>query len=109
MEERDTVKRPLSEAELRSLIGDRDVTPFLSTRNELDRERGMKTNPPSREEAAALMAAHPNLLKRPLLVVGEEIVFGFDEAAYRRLLAGGGPGRPGGVSQWPRLRSHGSR
>jgi Spx/MgsR family transcriptional regulator len=88
-EERDTAKKPLTRPEIEALVGSREVTPFLSTRNELYRERGMKANPPSREQAIALMAEHPNLMRRPLLVAGEEIVFGFDEEAYRRLIAGG--------------------
>jgi arsenate reductase-like glutaredoxin family protein len=76
-------KSPLSEAELRDLIGDQDVTPFLNTRNEMYRERGMKENPPSRDEAIALMAENANLIKRPLLVDSEGTLFGFDEDAYR--------------------------
>jgi arsenate reductase (glutaredoxin) len=86
--ERDLSSRPLSEPELRALVGERDVTPFLNSRNELYRERGMKTSPPSRDEAIRLMSEHPNLIRRPLLVTEDEIVYGFDEAAYRRLLAG---------------------
>jgi arsenate reductase-like glutaredoxin family protein len=46
----------------------------------------MKDNPPSRAEALELMAAHPNLIKRPILVKGAEIVLGFDEAAMSPLL-----------------------
>lgn len=76
-------KAPLSEPELRDLIGERDVTPFLNTRNEMYRERGMKSSPPSKDEAIALMAENANLIKRPLLVDPEGILFGFDEAAYR--------------------------
>jgi len=81
-------KQPLSEAELRALAGERDVLPFLSTRNEVYRERNLKANPPSREEAVALMAAHPNLLRRPLLLADDEVLFGFDEKAYRQALLG---------------------
>jgi arsenate reductase-like glutaredoxin family protein len=78
-------RRPLSLQELDVLVGERDVTTFLNPRNELYRERGMKEHPPSREEALVLMAEHPNLIRRPLLVTDREILFGFDEAAYRRL------------------------
>ena len=46
----------------------------------------MKENPPSRAEALELMAAHPNLIKRPILVKGGEIVLGFQEEAMRGLL-----------------------
>ena len=65
-------------AELESLIGSRDYRQFLNTRNELYRERGMKENPPSREDALRLMSRHPNLIKRPILVKDDEIHLGLD-------------------------------
>jgi arsenate reductase (glutaredoxin) len=68
----------LSVEELDRLIGSRDHLPFLNARNELYREREMKERPPSREEALQLMAAHPNLIKRPLLVDGKKVIFGFN-------------------------------
>lgn len=37
----------------------------------------MKEDPPSREEAIRLMAAHPNLIKRPILVKGKNVLLGF--------------------------------
>jgi arsenate reductase-like glutaredoxin family protein len=46
----------------------------------------MKDHPPSRAEALELMAAHPNLIKRPILVKGGEIVLGFQEAEIERML-----------------------
>jgi len=46
----------------------------------------MKANPPPRAEALAMMAAHPNLIKRPILVKGSEIVLGFQEEEMRGLL-----------------------
>jgi arsenate reductase-like glutaredoxin family protein len=67
----------LSVEQLENLIGKRDYLLFLNTRNEIYRERKMKDNPPSREEAIRLMAEFPNLIKRPLLVKGSEILFGF--------------------------------
>jgi arsenate reductase-like glutaredoxin family protein len=77
------LNRGLSEAEIDRLIGERDYKLFLNTRNELYRERGMKESPPSRAEAIRLMAAHPNLIKRPILVNGKKIALGFDEPAFR--------------------------
>jgi arsenate reductase (glutaredoxin) len=71
----------LSVAELEKLIGARDYREFLNTRNELYRERGMKENPPPREEALCLMSENPNLIRRPILVKGNRIVLGFDEEA----------------------------
>ena len=68
------------------LIGKRDYRSFLNSRNELYRERKMKDNPPSRAEALKLMAAHPNLIKRPILVKRGEMVLGFQEAEIERML-----------------------
>jgi Spx/MgsR family transcriptional regulator len=78
----------LTEAQIDALIGKRDYTKFLNFRNELYRERKMKTNVPSRAEAIQLMSQHPNLIRRPLLVKGSRIAIGFDEAEFRELSAG---------------------
>ncbi len=86
LESRDLDKERLSEAELEELIGDRDYKEFLNTRNELYRTRNMKEHPPSRAEAVKLMAKEPNLIRRPVVLRGSQMVLGFDEEAYRKLL-----------------------
>ena len=68
------------------MIGSRDYKAFLNTRNELYRERNMKENPPPRADALKLMAANPNLIKRPILRKGGRIVLGFDAAEMEKLL-----------------------
>lgn len=85
VQEREINASPLTQAELDLLVGPRDHTLFLNTRNELYRAKKMKQAPPSRAEALALIAAEPNLLKRPLLVRGDRIVFGFDEEGFSAL------------------------
>ena len=82
---RDLDKQRLSEAELDKLIGNWDYKQFLNSRNELFRKRKMKEHPPTRTEAIKLMAKEPNLIRRPLVVRGADILFGFDEQAYRKL------------------------
>ena len=82
---RDLDKQPLSESELDKLIGNRDHKLFLNTRNDLYRERNMGEKPPTRAEAIKLMSKTPNLIRRPLLVSGSQIIIGLDEAAYRIL------------------------
>lgn len=74
------------ETELDELIGDRDDKEFLNPRNELYRPRNMKDRPPSRAEAIRLMAREPNLIRRPVATRGAQIVVGFDEEAYRKLV-----------------------
>ena len=86
LESRDLDKQPLSEKELDELIGARDYQPFLNPRNELYRERNMAEKTPLRAEAIRLMSRNPNLIKRPVVIRGDQIVLGLDETAYRRLL-----------------------
>ena len=71
---------------MHALIGDRDYKMFLNTRNELYREKNMKESPPSRAEAIALMAKNPNLIKRPILVKGKQILLGFNPDEMRKML-----------------------
>ena len=82
---RDLGKDRLSVAELDEIIGKRDHRMFLNTRNELYRARKMGQNPPSRDEALKLMAAEPNLIRRPVVLRGSEIVLGYDEDALKHL------------------------
>ena len=85
MASRDLGKERLTEKELDELIGDRDYREFLNTRNDLYRKRKMKEKPPTRTEAVKLMAKEPNLIRRPIVVRGSQIVLGLDEEAYRKL------------------------
>jgi len=84
MEFRDLGKERLSSEELEKLIGDGDHTQFLNTRNELYRRTNMKGNPPSRKEAIQMMAAEPNLIRRPVILAGGRIVLGFDKDGIDR-------------------------
>ena len=87
LELRDLGKQRLSAKEIDALIGDRDYRKFLNPRNEVYRRRKMGKNPPTRAEALRLMAAEPNLIRRPVVVCGSEIIAGFDEEALRRAAA----------------------
>ena len=87
LELRDLDKQRLSAEELDALIGSRDYKLFLNTRNEMYRKRKMAEKPPSRAEALKLMAANPNLIRRPVVIRGGRIVFGYDEPALKKLVA----------------------
>jgi len=82
---RDLAKERLSAAELEKLIGRRDHTEFLNTRNELYRRGDMKEEPPTRKAAIRLMAREPNLIRRPVIVRGARVVLGFDKEGINRL------------------------
>jgi arsenate reductase (glutaredoxin) len=85
LELRDLDKERLSAAELDQLIGERDHREFLNPRNELYRERNMKEHPPSRAEALKFMAAEPNLIRRPVVIAGKQIILGYDEEKLKAL------------------------
>jgi arsenate reductase (glutaredoxin) len=85
-EEREYGKNPFSEKELRELIGNDPIEPFLNTRTPLYRERNMKQKPPSKDEAIKLMLKDPNLLKRPVIIKGKKKLTGFNEAEIKELL-----------------------
>ncbi len=86
LDSRDLDKERLSEAELDKLIAARDYKQFLNPRNELYRTKNMKEKPPTRAEAIRLMAETPNLIRRPVVIRGNQIVLGFDEKDFKKLL-----------------------
>jgi len=55
---------------------------YVSTRSPVFRERPL---PRSKKEAIDLMMKNPNLIKRPILIKGAKVIFGFDKDAYQRL------------------------
>ena len=85
-EEREYGKTPFTEKELREIIGDSPIEPFLSTRTPLYKERNMKQKPPSKDEAIKLMLKDPNLLKRPVIIKGKQKLTGFNEADVKQFL-----------------------
>lgn len=52
---------------------------FVSTRSPVFKTRAL---PATKAEAIDLMVQNPNLIKRPVLVAGTRVVFGFDKKAY---------------------------
>ena len=41
--------------------------------------------PKSKKEAIALMLDNPNLIRRPILIKGSKVIFGFDKDQYGKL------------------------
>jgi arsenate reductase-like glutaredoxin family protein len=55
---------------------------FVSLRSPVFKERPL---PKSKKEAIELMMENPNLIRRPILIQGAKVIFGFDKAAYEEL------------------------
>ena len=53
---------------------------FVSTRSPVFKERKL---PRSKKEAIDLMMENPNLIKRPILIRGSKVIFGFDKERFK--------------------------
>jgi len=85
LEEHDLGIDRLTAEQLDALIGTGNYLDFLNPRNEMYRQRKMKEHPPVRDEALKLMAQEPNLIRRPIVIRGGQMVLGYDEEGLRRL------------------------
>jgi arsenate reductase-like glutaredoxin family protein len=54
----------------------------VSRRSPVWKERSL---PATKQKAIDLMLEQPNLIKRPILVAGSRVIFGFDTAQYEAL------------------------
>ena len=55
---------------------------FVSTRSPVFKERPL---PASKKEAIAMMIENPNLIRRPIMIKGSRVIFGFDKDRYAKL------------------------
>ncbi len=85
LEIRDIINTPPTKEFLLQHIDPEDVGEYLNPRSPIYRERFMNDKPPSREEAIRFMRIDPNLIKRPVLIQGDQVVFGFDNVVYDEL------------------------
>ena len=77
----DINKTPPSREFLEKHIDKERFLDFVSTRSPVFKERPL---PKSKKEAIDLMMDNPNLIRRPILVRGSKVTFGFDKDAYER-------------------------
>jgi arsenate reductase (glutaredoxin) len=78
----DINKEPPSREFLEKHIDPDRFLDFVSTRSPVFKERPL---PSSKKEAIALMMENPNLIRRPIVVKGATVIFGFDKDAYGKL------------------------
>jgi arsenate reductase-like glutaredoxin family protein len=86
LDERDYAKVPLSASELKELFAGRDPRDFLNARSPAFKAMGLTGKSLTAEQALALMAKEPNLIKRPIVVAGKEMLAGFDRERLRAAL-----------------------
>jgi arsenate reductase-like glutaredoxin family protein len=78
----DINKMPPDRAFLEKHIDAARFLDFVSTRSPIFKARPL---PKSKKEAIDLMMDNPNLIRRPVLVKGSTVTFGFDQKAYAKL------------------------
>ena len=77
--ERDINKQPPERAFLEEHVEADRFLEFVSTRSPVFKNRPL---PRSKKEAIDLMMEQPNLIKRPILVRGGKVTFGFKKDEY---------------------------
>jgi len=82
VEFRDILRDPPSRDFLLKHVAEDRFLDFVSRRSPVFRRRAL---PGSKREAISLMLEEPNLIKRPILVKGARVLFGFDKSAYDSL------------------------
>ena len=78
----DINKEPPSREFLEKHVDPQHFLDFVSTRSPVFKERPL---PKSKKEAIDLMMQHSNLIRRPIMVKGSRVLFGFDKTKYEQL------------------------
>ncbi len=82
VDERDINRDPPDRAFLEKHVDASHFLDFVSTRSPVFKTRPL---PKSKKEAIDLMMGQPNLIRRPILVRGSKVIFGFDKEKYGKL------------------------
>lgn len=87
IEERNYAKEPLKKTEIKRIVDTvGSVADVLNTRHEVAKENGWKAKAPAKATFVNAAFEEPNLLRRPVVIRGQQAVVGFDEEALRALL-----------------------
>jgi arsenate reductase-like glutaredoxin family protein len=86
VEEINYAKTALSEATVKDIVAKvGSVAAVLNTRHATAKEKGWAASPPSVAVFAQAVAADVNLLRRPILIIGDRVIVGFDKPVYAKL------------------------
>jgi len=75
--ERNLDKHPLKEDELKKLMLGHSAEEFISKNSQKYRELNLEHHYRTGEETLKLIAQEPSLLKKPIIVKGEDIIVGY--------------------------------
>ncbi len=78
----DINKEPPSREFLEKHIEADHFLDYVSTRSPVFKDRPL---PKSKKEAIEMMLGNPNLIRRPILMKGSKVIFGFDKEKYQKV------------------------
>jgi len=80
VEEVDINRNPPTREFLETHVDPERFLDFVSTRSPVFKERPL---PKTKKQAIDLMMENPNLIRRPILIRGSKVIFGFDKERYQ--------------------------
>lgn len=86
-EVKDIMTDPPSKDLLHDAMDPNKIYLYLNQHSPLYRKMNMRTKIPSKSDAIKLMLKDPNLIKRPVIVKGKYVLFGFDAGELKQLMA----------------------
>jgi arsenate reductase len=89
IQERDFFKEPFTEQEIRGLAGSAGISQIFSRRSPSLKKMGLADKDLSEGEMLELMLKEPRLVRRPLVLLGGQLLVGANLKAVKAALAGG--------------------
>ena len=86
LDERDYARKPLDEAELKDIFSGLDPRDYLNPKSPAYKAMRLKDKKLTAAEAIKLMARDPNLIKRPIVIAGKQLIAGFDRDRLSEVL-----------------------
>jgi regulatory protein spx len=85
-QERELFKEPMTADEIRALLRGRPVGDLFATRSPTFKKLGLNDQQLTDEDRLRLMTEYPQLIRRPLIAVGDEVIVGLDAARLEAAL-----------------------
>jgi arsenate reductase-like glutaredoxin family protein len=82
----DLAKDPPSRELLERYVDESHLEDFLNKRSPAYKERGLDGRKLTKREAIDLMLEDPNLIRRPIVIVGSQAVFGYLPDRYDEII-----------------------
>tara|TARA_B100001013_G_C24202115_1_gene281768 strand:+ start:108 stop:416 length:309 start_codon:yes stop_codon:yes gene_type:complete len=85
-EERDFFEDPFSKQDLIDILGKESPSKLFSWRSPSFKKLGLKQDSISEDKLISLMIEEPRLIRRPIIIIGKNLVDGKDKATLSTML-----------------------